>query len=332
MKFKFLVTESANFYSFLDNITNWNSRYNMKTYRDALCVSFPPDKKTSRGLFEIKEVFQNIALQNPKLISQLRLEFYRIRRGIDLKNIMKILGPVYGRKFLLSCRQVEEYWDMIWNCFSQQLTKNASVLHRSAREKRNREIVRLLTNFFNCHPPKEVRIYLLLNPNADWRFGRKYPEGDIALGISQLMSGDTEAKNKAWLLIWHEFIHLLQEEESGLYKKIIKTFFSKNSLQNTFAQKLKQEYVIKELIADAFAPRGYLAKRFYKPIYKLSQENKTTRKSYVKKLYGNKVNVESFQILRREVGVKMLPVVEKYLKEGRVFDLNFILSISHIIE
>jgi hypothetical protein len=292
MQFKVTYSKLANFYFFIQNLSEWHSS-NRKDY-NALW-------RKELGEFSAREeaalgTFKEIRLKYKPSRTPFERAFFTARNPWqDLKN--SLTAEEY--------QTIREIFDLFENKFTALWNKEASlinqwqkILKRAANDRSLlNPITSILTVLFSTSPPKkEIGIHLLLSAPNHIGGGANIDQQRISLEISRYPMQNV---NQAIGIIWHETIHLCFQNQY-FFPLILKQF----------PDDQQKADLINEIAISSLFPGGILGTRLLK--------NKPTNQ-----LTG-KVNPKQT--------IKILSLMEKYIDYQKPLDEKYIVRLAEILK
>jgi len=293
MEFKFIISKWANFYFFLQNLSEWHYRvrksYNI-LWRKELGQFSSKEEEESLRMF--KEIHSRYSFGENYLAN-----YFLVESG----------NPWIHMKNHVSSADLNSLQD-IFNCFEKKFERLYQIdlpLFKKWEEKLaeclkdtglNQKIIKSLGLLYNVLPPeKEVLIYLLFSSEHE-SGGRFQPDRDcITVELSRI---PISRINHIVGIVWHELIHL---------------YFDRVNFIPLLSKKTKDEktiHLLKEIAAGSLLPDGILGMKFLSasPPRQLSSE------------------------IRPELTSNVLKIATQYLDGNRSFDENYIDQILNILK
>lgn len=248
MKFSIIINKWANFYFFVQNLSEWHFS-NRKSFNVLWKKELGPFvKKEKEALKRLKKLHLKYGFKQK--LPYLGSFFYLS------KDLWKVLGNQLTQRetailkeiFLLFQAKFETLWQ-------KDLPLLKQWQERLTREANNKALIRnidqQLSIFYKAYSPKHIGAYLLLAPRGIG--GTANPGGpNITLEISRF---PLRKINIALGFIWHETIHAHYEKQfflALLNKKFPRT------------QDKRLKKIIQEATVRAFFPFGILGKQLLK--------------------------------------------------------------------
>ncbi len=258
MKFNFLISKNANFYFFVQNLSEWHfsarKEYN-KVWKEELGIFSEKEKRLLHQFAKIHKKYsfgkrclgQYFFGENP---------WEKAEEKISSKHFNKIKETfdILRKKF-----------ETVYKKDKVKLDKWRKKLVKEVEKKETEEILEILSTLYNINPTEDVLdVYLLLSAGEKVGGGANLEKKNITIELSQAPLDNT---NRILGVMWHEIIHLLFEKP---------TFIS--LIKNIVSSSLDTNLPINEIAASSLFPRGILGIRLLKnnPPSKLyKQVNKT---------------------------------------------------------
>lgn len=249
MEFQFIIKKWANFYFFLQNLSEWHfsnrKRYNIFWKREL----GPFSKKEKEALKKFKKIHLKYGFGSRQ--SYLGSYFY-LR-----KSPWKTLEEQLVRREAIILQEIflifQPKFNILWRKERPLLEKWKRKLQKEANKKSLIDPINdALCHFYHkTSPPNRIRVYLLLSPVG---IGGTANPGNYAITL-EISRYPLEKINEALALAWHEVIHICYEKQYFL--SLLNKKFPKPK-----DRKLKN--LIQETTARAFFPYGLLGERFLK--------------------------------------------------------------------
>jgi hypothetical protein len=246
IKFKCIVNKLANFYFFVQNLSEWHFS-NRKDYNIFW--------RTEVGPFSSKE--EKAIKQFKKFISKYPFDLSYVDSPFFLKkNPWTVLKKSLPKEDFITIRNIfselENRFNLLWGKDRPLLIQWQKLLD----DKLNdvvliKSIAKILKILFNTKPSSSlVKVYLLLSsPNRSGGRASPINEGHIGLEISRQ---PIERLNDIMGVVWHETIHSCFQNQYFL-PLVTKYFYDQETI-----------YLIEEATPDALFPYGILGNRFLK--------------------------------------------------------------------
>lgn len=285
MKFLFIINKWANFYFFVQNLSEWHF-INRKTYNEYWRKELGPfSTKEEKALKKLKDIHSRYSFGKEYLGKSFFLskkpwkaleKQLSKKELVELKNIFSVFQP----KFEVLYRK-EQPLLMEWQ--------------RELQGKANNKLLMNLVNnslagLYNAPPLKnEIKIYLLFSSPTIFGGGANINNKRIALEISRYPH---KKINSAIGAIWHEVIHAYFEKH-----------FFLPLLHKNFPDDPEAVDLIQEVTARAvFFPGGVLEKKFLKTVTPMNGIPKRHTISFL----------------------KLKELVKEYLQENKSFDGKYV--------
>jgi len=292
MKFRVLTNRWANFYFFLQNLSEWHYRvrtsYNI-LWRKEL-GQFSDKEEESLKMF--KEIHSRYSFGENYLAN-----YFLVESGnpwIHMKNYVSSVD-LNSLQDIFKC--FEEKFERLYQIDLPLFKKWGAELTKHLKDtKLNKKIVKALSILYKVSPQKkEVLIYLLFSSENE-SGGRFHPERDcITVELSRI---PISRINHIVGIIWHELIHL---------------YFDRVNFIPLLSEKIKDEktiHLLKEVAAGSLFPDGILGMKFLStsPPHQLSSE------------------------IKPELTSDILKITAQYLDRNCSFDENYIDQILNILK
>lgn len=291
MKFLIIINKWANFYFFVQNLSEWHfsnrKEYNL-LWRKEL-GQFSPEEENALMLFkEIRSKYPPARTffeqafytsENPfdELIKHLPAEEYEIIKNI-FSSLEKNFGVLFEKDLPFLIKQQEILINKI----------NNPVIVKS--------IINILSVLYNiAAPEKEIKIYLLLSIPNQRGGGANIDEQSVSVEVSRASLNDI---NPLLSMIWHEVIHLCFEKKYFL-----------QLVNKKFPDDLDALRLIKEATVCALFPSGVLARKYF-PRAKFNYLHVKLPPQYTK---------------------SVLELVENYIQKNKAFDDEYINKLYPLI-
>ncbi|MBI4993554.1 hypothetical protein HZC33_01160 [Candidatus Wolfebacteria bacterium] len=289
MKFEFIISKWANFYFFIQNLSEWHfsnrKNYNI-LWREEL-GQFSPEEENS-----LKE-FKEIHLRYPFGESYLGRQFF-----IE-KNPWIILEQKLSQEDFINLKNIfsllEKKFNLLWNKEEPLLLQWQKKLSDKINEPHLvKSIVDILNIIFNTSPSEfKININLLFSSPVQTGGGASIDNKSISLEISRYPLNDA---NHAMGIIWHETIHLCFEKQYFLpllYKKYLNDFDTINLIKESAISSLFPNGVLgrkflnsKNITLNAKIPKNYVkTEELIKLINIYIKKNKPLDNEYIEKVY-----------------------------------------------
>lgn len=285
MKFKFIIKKWANFYFFVQNLSEWHFS-NRKSYNQYWKGKLGPlSKEEKKALKKIKQIHSKYGFggQYPYLG-----RFFYLR-----KNPWKTLEKQLAKRELIALKNIfsvfQPKFEILWKKDLPLLKKWKKKLQKEVNKKSLiTPINNTLSALYNTPPlNKDFRAYLLFStPTGLGGTANLKKNQAITLDLSKY---PLKKINIAMAMLWHEMTHAYFE-----------TYYFLPMLIKKFPQDKKTIELIKEATVRSLFPYGILGKRFFGtkkwshanlrhpgPLIKLTQqyfrEDKVLDEEYIEK-------------------------------------------------
>jgi len=250
MRFKFIIKKWANFYFFVQNLSEWHPRavkhYNLFWKKRLGKFSLKEEKalrsfKKIRKNYEIGQTFFEVAFfvsNNPWRVLKDKLSLKEYKKMREIFNLFENKFGLIYKKDLPLLRRWKKFLENKTNEFNKQ-----SLL---------KEIIRVLSILYNTQPKiKEINVYLLLS-SSDCTSGtaKTIDNQSITICVSCF---PIEQAHSVLGGMWHEICHLVFEEE-----------YFMPLIRRNFPELLKGEMPLYEIALLSLFPAGVLGQKFFK--------------------------------------------------------------------
>ncbi|MFH0906908.1 MAG: hypothetical protein ABIC36_03950 [bacterium] len=292
MKFNFKISKRANFYFFVQNLSEWHFS-NRKDYN--VLWKKELGQFSSREKHAIKQ-FKEIHLRYPFGKMYLGHQFFLEKdpwKTLDKKILQKDYIELKNAFSLL-----EDKFNLLYKRDLSFLKKWRKALIKKSNNKRFIEkILDSLSILYKASIiEKEIDIYLLFSSLKHTGGGANIGSKSITLEISRYPLKDI---NHVLGIIWHEIIHLFFQERY-FYPLLLK-YFKKNRKKANF---------INELVAGALFPRGILGIRLLK----------------------NRPIAQLLSRVTKKQTILIVDLAKEYLDKNKFFDKEFIKRLEVVIK
>lgn len=243
MEFNIKISKWANFYFFIQNLSEWHfscsHEYNRLWKREL--GSFSKQKR------DVLKNFAAVHKKNSFGAKYLGLSFF------TKKNPLSYLKDILPQKRYQIINQVLTLFAKDFNYIYQKdfplLIKWKKILEQHLKNKKiTKQINKDLTILYQAKPlRKNINIYLLLSAPNYTGGGSNIDGKSISLEISRC---STKKVNEALGIIWHELIHLHFEKD----------YFQKLLKKKVFD---KKTHKISEATVSSLFPLGVLGKKYF---------------------------------------------------------------------
>jgi hypothetical protein len=286
MKFNILINKQANFYFFIQNLSEWHFS-NRKDYNIFWHGKFSKfSAQEERALKQFKEIRQRYKPGR----THFEIAFF------SAKNPWRVL------KNNLSAEEyavIKEIFELLQDKFEIIYKKDLPLLVRWKEVLNNKinsqlflgSVINLLSLLFNTPPSeKEITIYLLLSAPGHTGGGANIDEKSVSIEISRYLLNKI---NQEIGIIWHETIHLAFQNQY-FFPLLLEQFL--NSRQSA--------ELVNEVVIGSLFPKGILGVRLLnnKPASKLIpnvSSEQTIKILNLTKEYVDKKNLLTKSILKK---------------------------------
>ena len=291
MKFKVHLTKITNFFYFLANLSEWASwsrkEYNQEWIR--LTGKLTIDEK--KMLKQFRQVLKQTSKKEPLLY----ILFFQLNKRLIWPNIKK--GVCYQDYIVIkkTFKIFQKRFNKTWNDSIAKKIKNKFKRYINNFNYTNSILQDLASFYSKPIDQRNVNIFLILLPSKIKTGGGRYDLKNQAVILErsplQLISLRTIE------IFFHELIHLYFEQP--LLEKLSNIYFKKSSIR----------YCIREIIAGALLPDGYLSQKYFKK----NTLSKFRKLSPIQKL-----------------SLKSIPLIKDYLDHNKKVDKNLIKKIGKL--
>lgn len=313
MKFKLKVSKWANFYFFVQNLSEWHfsSRKSYNNYWRSILPKFTKEKEI------YLRKFGKILKKYEKSQNDVNFPiFAKICEEKHFKNIIKNLNLNEKKIFIKTFKLFDSDFKKIWEesfprlrYFQKQCDFNDNVKIQKA--------LKLVQYFFGKTSCPQIIIYLLIASQTDWGGGgANIGKRRITLEIGDL---STRGIKHSLSIALHEITHICyQDNFKTLIKKFVEVIPKKEyenfKIVNFFNGDLK--IVINEAITSSIIAKGIIDEKIFKfPIFEQIKKNI---------LFLDWINRSPSTLLRYSAALNLYPLNLSYLKNRKQIDLKYI--------
>ncbi|MDD4762053.1 MAG: hypothetical protein PHZ25_03475 [Candidatus Pacebacteria bacterium] len=255
MRFLFTVNKLANFYFFIQNLSEWHFS-NRKDYNVLWCNKVGElSLKEKDVLQQLKEIHSRHSFGKSYLGKYFFLKqdpWMNLGRELPEEDFKKIKDVFYV---------LEGKFDLLWNEELPLLKRWEKELQIKANDPLiSKYVIDILNALFNIKVAKsKIGVYLLFSSEEHTGGGANINKKNVTIEVSRYPVENIE---HVLGIIWHETIHLRFQN---------KHFFSL-VLKQTHDR--KKANLINEIVISSLFPRGILGVRIFKnkPAHKLAEE------------------------------------------------------------
>lgn len=320
MKLRFIISKLANFFFFIDNLSEWNIYYR-KRYNEEWIKQFGKLTRQEKiALKHFRLIMQKYERTNtPKKI---RSCFYQKSDNIEVsfKKITKLLNKKEVNILKNSLDVFQPRFEKIWNESQTILSQNQRVA-LSAYKKMNKKInlaYSKLENFFGDKLNRKYlcNVFFIMSPS---RGGKAIRRDVVSIETEKLDPKDKYHLTRLWFSIMHELTHVRFENKR--YKNWLKKFLKRKIASES---KLIGGYEAKEVLREIITDLTKVAL-----FHLLKKEDKIKAKNYKYRKDSKISDLSSLEKLtRQELG----STIQKYFLTKRKIDINFLEKCWKLIE
>lgn len=318
MNLKFKVSKPANFFFFIDNLSEWNIYYRKK-YNEELIKQFGEltnvEKKALKNFKSIMQKYEKIGISK-----KIRRCFYQ--KSDDIKISFRKLDKLLDQKEINilknSFNTLQPRFEKIWSKYFIVLNYNKKI-SSSAYEKINKKINLAYLKLESFYGNKSKKIYtcnvfLIISPN---RGGKAIRRDAISIEAEKLDPKDKYRFARLWFSIMHEMTHARFENKK--YKNWLSKFIEKKTiLRSKLIKNRNPKEILREVITDLTKVSLYhiLDKEGRIRIERLENKNKV-------------LDLNTMEIMiRKELG----STIEKYFLDKTKINNEFLEKCWDLIE
>lgn len=318
MNLEFKVSKPANFFFFMDSLSEWNI-YHRKKYNKEMIKQF--GKLTNNEKIALED-FRLIMQKNEKIgvSKKIRRCFYQKSDDIKIsfRKVAKLLDKKEMEIIKKSFNIIQPRFEKIWSEYFIILNYNKKIAS-SSYKKINKKIDLAYSKLESFYGNKSKKVYLcdvflIISPN---RGGKAIRRDAVSIEAEKLDPKDKYRFARLWFSIMHEMAH--SRFENKKYKNWLRKFIEKKTLpKSKLLINRSPKEVLREVITDLTKVALYniLDKEGKIKIEKI--ENKT------KALDLNTMEI----LIRKELG----SIIKKYFLNKMKIDNNFLEKCWELIE
>lgn len=247
MKFTILINKQANFYFFIQNLSEWhfsNRKGYNNLWRGELGRFSPQEECALKQFREIRQKYKSARTHFETSFFSVKNPWHILKNNLPVEEYTVILETF---------KLFQDKFEIIYKKDLPLLVRWEEALNNKINSQSSIEpVISLLSVLFNASPyEKEINVYLLLSSPNHIGGGANIDEKSVSAEVSRYSLNETN-----WVIgiIWHETIHL------------VFPLFSRHFLSSWQSAKLINEVVIGSLF-----PGGILGIRLLnnKPVNKL---------------------------------------------------------------
>jgi len=302
MKIKTEIPKTANIYSFISHLSQWN---------ELTCI--PQRKKewlakTGKLSNDEKKSLEKFCLIWQK--SKFDLELFFLFN--DQKKIWPNLTKKIGVKKTLEIKKIFEVFENKFNLIWQNGNKKLNILLKEFEKKdgmvqKKLEVIQKLCDLKNSQVPKKIKLKMLLSGNkkdcSGWSHGNT-----VILECSEWPIKKIDYLVNSIFL--HECFHSFFQKNKKLFVETKAMAKNNDKLIRKIGLKNWPTTIIfQEALISSFLPEGYLTEKFLKI---------DVRKAAKQKL--NNKNIDIFSKLRYFCALNLYPLAKQYVEQNKKLD------------
>lgn len=328
MKLNFKASKIANQYFYINNLTEWHFSCDPEINEAWLRMTGPLTTEEKIALSEITE----------KIFKKYYFELWDIFYGLPDKKAWPALKRKINKKDYELIRDTFKVFDkkfsLIWNKLQTLGKKNVKLLSAFARKSESRKFMDELGFVFGGKAYKNsivLTCVILFSPlKAGMGGGANMKSPTVVFELPSKILARNELA-RAISVIGHETGHFLFKKRGG--EKIIKGVIKELNLPEKLNFLPLSTYeLINESITASFAPKGYLAKKYF-PLELQQRINDAFEngKRAVTNFYKNK-KVKFYNELDGYFTRQLWPYAIQYLNENQALDKNYVLEAAKLVD
>lgn len=315
-KFIFTISQTANLFHFISNLTNWHfsARPNYRKYW--LDKTGPLTKVENKVLKKISPVFKRYNFGN-KYWGKI---FLASTDDTVWKEAKGKFPPADFEIFYNAAKVFEPRFGIIWQEERNLLNQWQSKLVQTSNKYDASVAIKDLNNFFNHKktPMKVTVILLLSNPNSTGG-GGNLGSNQLTLELSRY---PLAGLRPVWLALWHEMVHAIWQGNG--YRKQIRDFSESNKLIKSPVKGVSVYSILNEGITEALFPHGYLAKKHFGfPSDEYFDAELKGRQVYV---------VNPMKYWRDYAGNNLRSIAKEYIERQRAIDISYLKRVEKVLK
>jgi DNA-directed RNA polymerase subunit F len=325
MKFNFIVSKSANFFFFVDNISEWNI-YCRKSYNKEWIKQFGKlNLEEKKVLKDFKILMQKY--ESDGVYKNIRNIFYEKQN--DIEQILKKLEKTIKKEELNLIEKTfnifSPRFEKIWKIYESMLFNTVrDVLKDYKGISRKLDFIYFnLSNFYGVDHKKEYlcTVFFIICPIKKQQGGKMINEEKIAIEYNELNSKNRNQIKNLWFLIFHELIHARFENKK--YKNWLNGFIKKQTIpQSKLFKIFKEKMVLREMITGLATVAVY-------PLFNEEDKIKVNKKFKIQ-IINFKIN--DLNILKQWTRQKLGSTIKDYFFSHKKIDNNFLRICWDLIE
>jgi len=311
MDLKFKISKIANFFFFIDNLSEWNA-YCRKKYNDEWIKRYGELTST-----------ENTALKNYRVImkkngttKKFRAYFYQNNSDnikIPFKKISNLFNKKETKIIINSFNVLQPRFEKMWGEQINLLEYNEKLItssYKKVYEKINLAYSKL-SDFYGDKSIKKYLCYvfLIISPN---RGGKSISRNIISIETEKLDPKDKYRFSRLWFSVMHELTH--SRFENKKYKNWLKRFVENKIIpQSELMKKRNPREVLREVITDLTKIALY---------HLLNKEGKIKIEN--DKLPQSLKDITDLDSMERIIRKELRSTMEGYLLSKRKIDKEFL--------
>ncbi len=321
MKLKFIVSKTANFFFFIDNLSEWNIYYRKKYNEEWIRQFGKLTKQEKKALRNFRLMMQKH--QKTNVPKKLRNCFYQ--KPDDIKFAFNRTTKLLNKKEVSvlenSFNILQPRFEKVWDRYLTVLLHNknvASLAYRKLENKLNLTYSKL-ENFYGNKSAKRYlcNVFFIISPN---RGGKAIRKNVVSIEAEMLDPKDKYQFIRLWFSIMHELAHARFENKK--YKNWLKKFLKNKKIPKS---KLIKEHNAKEILREIITDLTKVA------LYNiLKKEDKI--KLGIHKHIKNIKKVSDLSSLEKLTRCELGPTIERYFLIKRKIDIDFLERCWGLIE
>ena len=250
MRLEFKISKTANFFFFVDNLSEWNMYYRKK-YNEEWLQKFGKLTDTEKiALKNYAKIMQRYEKRG--IAKKIRRCFYKKNDNISesFRRVSKLIKNNELTILKNSYKIIEPRFEKMWNENLNVIEYNKKLLS-SAYKKVAKELnfaYKKLENFYGDKTKNDYlcNVFLIISPN---RGGKALRRDAISIETEKLDQNNSYRFARVWFSIMHELTHARFENKK--YKNWLKNFIENETLSNrTKITNRNAKEVLREVITD----------------------------------------------------------------------------------
>jgi len=341
MRFKFIVSKTANQFFFISNLAEWHFSCRKEYNQQWLNKTGPLKALEKKALKYFKTLLEknNLSYKNKKEFKAGNSKFIgKIFYTTKESQTWRKLTKDFSRREAEQIKKIFGIFSSRFNkVWSPENNKRTMILKESMRQKNYQKIFQGVETFFGFKNREELINIIILYSPLDWD---ETSAGSANVGNSYITLELPHLKRNTWQLdfsigiIAHEISHIFYRSSSSIDiagKLIKKERLSSNIPSKLFPQRNAPE-IVDEVITSSLVPSGYLAEKFnnFKPTdIHFSDSNMQAIGDAYNNLLNNKAASTSRII--KYFTWQLYPLVSYYINSKKTIDKNFISQVIKIV-